>query len=430
MNQTAYTINKQKTELRLEQVNQHVIPTLFDHQQAVLDRAPSVRLLAFDTGTGKTITSISLVNKLATDSRVLVVVPKTNVEQWGVELSKYLKTGMSALVISKEEFKKKVKELEPFDNIIIDEGHYFAGISSDLTKKMYWYLKKHNVKNRYICTATPYCSTPKNIYTLAKLLGHEWNYSEFVNKFFYYVDMGPRRVPMQRPDMENEIAILVKQIGDTVDIKDVVDVPEQEVFVESITLTKEQVKAIDDNFDPLFIVRWTRQHQIENGFMYENECSESEVGGKICKSFPSNKLARVIGLSEEHKKLVVVARYTAQLELFEKELTKRNKKVYLLSGATKNRQEIIDQANACDDCVFLMQASCSAGFELPTFDTMVFASLSFSYVDHKQACGRILRINNLHKNRYIHLVSDGVDRDVYSCIMKKQDFSLQIYSNN
>jgi hypothetical protein len=58
---------------------------------------------------------------------------------------------------------------------------------------------------------------------------------------------------------------------------------------------------------------------------------------------------------------------------------------------------------------------------------MVFASLSFSYVDYKQACGRILRINNLQENTYIHLVAEGVDQDVYNCIQNKQDFTIKIY---
>lgn len=426
MSTAGYIINKKKTMLAGVQLSEPHPVTLLPHQQETVDRAPKKRLLAFDTGTGKTITAISLCNKHAV-SNVLVIAPKTNVEQWGIELVKYLNKDTGFTVISKEEFKSQVKTLQPYPAVIVDEGHYFAGISSALSKALYWYLNKHKIEYVYIATATPYCSTPLNIYTLAKHLGYNWNYQAFKEKFFYYIPMGARSVPVPRPNMEDDVAQLVKMIGDTTDMETAVTnsggvVPTQTDIVMKMPLTDEQTRAIKDIFDPVFIVRWTKQHQIENGFLY------SEDGdSKTVTTFECEKTLAVQRLCKQHKKIIIVSRYTHQLHLYKSLLEGGGRQVFLLSGETKNRQELIDNANKSDDCVFLMQASCSAGFELPTFRVMVYAALSFSFVDHIQSRGRVLRINNLQENTYIYLVAEGVDQDVYDCIMRKQDFNIAIY---
>ncbi len=430
-----FVLNNKKTILEFIQSNEPLLPILYSHQQETVDRAPKKRLLAYDTGTGKTITSISLVNKHLA-KRVLVICPKTNVEQWGIELMKYITKGSFCTVMSKEEFKKQVKTLDKYDAVIIDEGHYFAGINSALSKALYWYLnKKYLIDIVYICTATPYCSTPFNIYTIAKHLGSEgpeWNYMNFKQKFFYYIPMGRRSVPVLRKGMEEEIAKLVKMIGDTVDMKDVVDVPKQTEIITSIVLTDEQIKAIKDIFDPVFIVRWTKQHQIENGFLYDSITIEEDDFSELKKNiitYENNKLSEIIRLATIYEKFIVVARYKEQIRVYEKELKALGYNILVLDGETKERQSIIETANKMDKIIFLIQASVSAGYELPTFRTMVFASLSFSYVDYKQILGRNLRINHLQENTYIHLVSEGVDRDVFNCIQNKKDFTLAIYNN-
>lgn len=431
MTTAEYIINKKKTEVNGSMRNEPMQIVLMPHQQETVERAPKKRLLAFDTGTGKTITAISLCNKHNCND-VLVIAPKTNVEQWAIELNKYLNKGTIYKVLSKEEFKIQFKKLPYYRAVIVDEGHFFAGITSTLTKALHWYLnnKGSTVECVYIATATPYCSTPLNIYTLAKHLGFNWNYQAFKEKFFYYIPMGARSVPVQRPGMEEEIAKLTKLIGDTTDMETAVEnsggtVPTQTDVVIKMALTDVQVCAIKDIFDPVFIVRWTKQHQIENGFLY------SEAGStESTTTFESNKTLAVQRLCSEHKKIIIVSRYTHQLTLYKNLLESGGRTVYLLSGETKNRQELIDAANKSDDCVFLMQASCSAGFELPTFRVMVFAALSFSYVDEKQSKGRILRINNLQENKYIYLVAEGVDQDVYNCIKRKEDFSIAIYNKD
>jgi predicted helicase len=110
-------------------------------------------------------------------------------------------------------------------------------------------------------------------------------------------------------------------------------------------------------------------------------------------------------------------------------LESKGKKVFLISGEVKNRDAVVGEVERTPECIVLIQAACSVGFELPSVPIMIFASLSFSHVDHMQALGRILRINKLKKNLYQYLVvKDGVDEAVYKCIMNKQDFHIALYN--
>lgn len=389
------------------------------HQKELLERKPERHLLAYDTGTGKTLCAIGLCNTHQVGS-VLVIVKLDNFEQWIGELGKFINTGTKFTVMTKEFFRDNVQMIEQYDAVIVDEAHHFAGMKSTMSKRLFWYMNKYDIKYRYLATATPYCSTPWNIYTIAQHLGHKWNYQSFKIKFYHDIKMGIRSVPALRPGMEGEVAKLVDIIGSSIDITKAAVVPEQRDHLEQISLTDEQTFEIKEFFDPVFIVRWTRQHQIENGIIYGDDIPT--------RYLTCNKTKRVLELAKQHKKIIFVARYTAQLEMYRDILEKSGRTVYVLSGKTKNRREIVVAAENSEDCVFLMQASCSAGFELPSFRVMVFTSMSFSYVDYKQARGRILRINKLAENDYIHLVSDGVDRDVYNAISRGQDFTYAIYN--
>lgn len=393
---------------------------LYKHQERLLSEFPKRSLITWGTGTGKTIMGISLCNKaLRNDQKVLVIVPKALKEKWQRDMHTFSTTLYT--IMTKEEFKKNCKILDKHDAVLCDEFHFFLGIKSQLSKLLYWYLNHHNVEYRYFATATPYLSTPLNIFVAARLLGHEWNYRTFTNKFFYEVPMGLRRVLKIKPNIEEQIAQLVKEIGDVVDMEEIVEVPEQKFDTVFLELTKEQKEAIASIYEPQFIVEWTQKHQVENSFLYDK--------GEETRVYWGEKLDYIISFSKKHKKFAVICRYTKQLDLLKDILEKEGLCVYLISGQVDNRDEVVRQIEETESCVALIQADCAVGFELPSVPEMIFASLSFSFVAHEQAKGRILRINKTKENRYIYLViKGGVDEDIYNSIMAKKDFSFAIYN--
>jgi predicted helicase len=102
--------------------------------------------------------------------------------------------------------------------------------------------------------------------------------------------------------------------------------------------------------------------------------------------------------------------------------------VVIIKGDVKDRHAEIQRANKLDKCVVVVNAACSEGYELPTFDLMVFYSYDFSLKNFIQMKGRVQRINNVKKNVYLSLINKNtIDEDVYKSIQKKEDFDLAIY---
>lgn len=395
--------------------------TLYPHQQQLLDRNPPKHLLSFDTGTGKTILSIALAEKNLV--RCLVVVPKALKEQWQEEVNKY-GDKVDYFIVTKEEFKRDLLKLKGFDGIIIDEAHHFLGIKSKFHKNLVWFLKKHQLRYVWLLTATPYLSTPWNIYAAAKLLGHEWDRREFEYKFFFFFPMGNRIIPKVREniDVKQDLAEMMKPFTTSVDMKDIVEVPEQTMNVEYFEKTEDQIRGIEALTDSAFITFWTKQHQIENGLLYED--------GAETTYFEAKKNEAIFDIVKKERKVAIFARYNAQLVGLSHLLENSGKRIFTITGATEDRHSVVKQANASDECVVLIQAECCEGYELPTIHAIIFASLSFSWKSFKQACGRFLRVNRLVENTYHILITRGVDEQVYECINEKRDFHIEVYKSN
>jgi len=317
--------------------------------------------------------------------------------------------------------------LPKYNCLIIDEAHYFSGMrgfrkKSGMLKALLWYIKKYDPKCIYGLTATPYLSTPWNIYALAQILGRNWNYMTFKHRFFYDVNMGRRYpVPVIKGHIENDIADLVNKLGNTVRLDECVDVPEQIFLTEYFELTPTQKKVIKELDDIVHISRWTKTHQICGGTLKGDGYIESTF-------YESEKMKRLLDLCEEHKKLVIVCRYNNELScLYNKLDSFKNKAI--INGSVKDRHDIIKQADKEESFILLIQAACSEGYELPSFPIMIFYSYDFSLKNYIQMIGRIQRINAIKKNVYISLVvKNTIDEDVKKSIDNKKDFDIAIYN--
>lgn len=395
---------------------------LFKHQQEVIDLNPSRYLLAHETGTGKTITAIKLADKNGGNS--LVICPKSLKDNWEEEIAKWSDSPDSFRVVTKEMFRKNAKVTLRYENVICDECHFFAGYSpkSLMFKSLDWYIKKHNPDNIWLLTATPFLSTPWNIYAYAQLLGYNWSWYKFRNEFFTEVRMGPKLIPVLRPGSEKKIAQLVNILGNTVKMSDAVDVPESVFMTEHFRLTQQQKKAISTLDDLMHIVRWTKIHQICGGTLKGDEYTEAAT-------FKSEKLARLKELASEHPRIAVVCRYNHEIEVLKKELEKINK-VFVIQGQTKSKHSVINEIDTTESCIVLINAACSEGYNLSSIPMMIFYSYDFSLKNYIQMKGRIQRINKVQKCIYMSLIVKGtIDEDVYkSVVVKKQDFHLEIYN--
>ena len=392
---------------------------LFKHQLDLIKLNPKKHLIAFGTGTGKTATAIRLAEHNATTC--LVICPKSVAVNWEREVLIWGVGKVKYTIVTKEAFRRDWQILPKCEAVIVDEAHFVANYKSKLYKALEQYLKRYEVPFIWLLTASPYLSSAWNIYSLANLLGHRWNWKKFKDAFFYDIRMGRRIVPKQKAGIENRVAALVNQIGTTKRLEECIDMPEETEEYEYFSATDAQKKAIESLPDITPIVRYSKIFQIVNGTLKSDGYTEDIIIG-------GEKMDRVIELVEENKKLAIICRHLLEIRAITARIPK-GKKVFVIAGHTQDRQGVIDEVERTDDCVVIISAGVSEGYNLPSVRLMIFYSLSYSWKDFIQMKGRIKRISKPQAVVYLYLmVQKTIDQAVFENIHAKRDFDLAIYA--
>lgn len=413
---------------------------LYNHQKEILQEDKPKSGLFLGTGSGKTLVALLLAR-----GKTLVICPKTQREDrnWEREARKN-GIAIDLTVMSKEEFKKNEivlhGHMDKFDTVIIDEAHTCLGVTpntrqrnkqvipkaSQIYEALERYLARTKPERFYLVTAT-IIKSPMTVFAAARLLGRDWDFYDFRSTFYTKLPMPGREVyaPKRDAATKDRLAAAVQKLGYVGRLQDYFDVPDQTFKTINVELTEKQKSKIAELKmeypDP--IVRVGKIHQVENGVLSGDEFSAAET-------FDNQKIDRILEIVSEYPQLVIFAKYRAQIVQIEAALRREGLKVLTLTGDTKDRGKVILEANTWTQCVLIVQAQISAGWELPEYPCMVFASRTYSFVDYDQALGRIQRANNIKKNLYISLVvKGGVDEAVEKCIENKQDFSERLYTN-
>jgi superfamily II DNA or RNA helicase len=411
---------------------------LYAHQEAIIKDDPKKCGLFLGTGSGKSLTALLLAR-----DRALIICPKTIKQDrvWERQLANidFPVDVVEIMVMSKEEFKKAAPSLGYFNTVIVDECHTMLGVTpntrwrkkveipkaSQLFEALEEYLRRTKPERLYLLSAT-IVKNPFTVWAAAQLLrSNNYNFYDFRSVFYQKLPVPGREIysPKRNDAVKDKLATIVQSLGYVGRLQDYFDVPEQSYKVIHVDLTPAQSARIKDvkmEFpDP--IVRVGKMHQIENGVLSGDEFSDPEV-------FENAKIDKILEILLEYPKLCIFAKYRAQIAQIEAVLRQQGIPTLTLTGDTKDRGGVIQAANTMPQGVLIVQAQIGAGFELPDYPCMVFASCTYSFVDRVQAEGRILRANHLKKNLYIDLVvRGGVDEAVMECIKNKKDFDERLY---
>ncbi len=341
--------------------------------------------------------------------------------------------------MSKETFRRDWKRLPRFDTVIIDEAHTCLGVTpsvrwrnkvaipkaSQLFEALEVYITSTKPNRLYLCTAT-IIRSPMTVWAAARLLGNNFDFYAFRQMFYVRLPMPGREAwaPKNDKETKEKLARIVRKLGHVGRLEDFFDVPKQThktVYVELTTKQKERIKALKFEY-PEPVVRVGKIHQTENGILAGDEFSEAQ-------HFDNAKLDKILEYAIEFPRMVIFCKYRAQIEALRTALMKEGYKVMVMTGDTQDRETVIREANEAEECIFIVSAQISAGWELPHYPVMIFASRTYSFVDQDQALGRIQRANNIKKNLYIYLVVRGfTDEAVHKCLENKKDFSERIYA--
>jgi superfamily II DNA or RNA helicase len=402
---------------------------LFKHQRHLLELSPDKYMLMWGTGSGKSLASIELCKQKG--GRTLVVCPKSLVNKWDIDIAESVIDHEHWLVVSKEVFKKSHEHLIHFDNLIIDEAHFFSNYKSGMTKALLAYLEKYNSQRIYLLTATPWLSSAWNIYTYAMIFGMKWKWFKFNQTFFTKVKMGNRFIPVPRKSVNgvplaDYIAKLLTRFGNSIKLEDCFDVPEQIFQYEYFELTRDQRRGMDNLTDILPIVRFTKEHQICGGTLKGDTYTATE-------RFNAEKLGRLLEIVEENSRLVIVCRYNEEISYLYESIKSKfpGLNVHKITGQISGdeRHHVVEEINKEEQCVVLINASCSEGYGLPHIPLMVFYSYDFSLKNYIQMLGRIQRAGHIKKNVYLSLVvKDTIDEQIYKSVaINKKDFQAVLY---
>lgn len=402
------------------------------HQVKAVKESPNIWGLWFRMRVGKTPTAIRLATSRVDSA--LVICPKQLSEQWAREIKTWNdRDDFKFHIISRDQFRRDWNKLPYCQAIIVDECHRaFGNYKSKLFKAGESYLKKHGIKHLWLLTGTPFTSQSWSIFSYGKLMGKNWDWYQWKSAFFYDVKMGRRMIPLPKKGMDGKLQEILKKIGTVVDLKDVAEIPDDDNILEYFDLNADQKRCIAGLNDTTPIVQYIHTHELESGVLKSDGYGEE-------LQIKCNKDARLLELVEENDKIVIVARYLAQLDKYEKLLSDCNKKIFIIKGGTKiPASEVALEAEKHHKAIVLVQSDTCEGYSLKSFNVMVFTSLSYSFVNYDQSKFRIKAAEKNIPCTYIHFLTrdktvksmgKSMDQAVYDSVSNKQDFSFGLFGH-
>ncbi len=407
---------------------------LWSHQKRAIDDNHPYRGFFVFAGGGKSLILKELVRNNAFS--VLCLTPKSLKLKWEREIEEI--PNIEKTVMTPYYFKRDWKKLPYYDAIIIDEGDSPWAGKNQSSKALFCYLKKHNPAYLWVATATPYRSTPLNVYNLGKLCRYcPMTYPQFREQFFFQEYFGAQAVwtpKLKHPSAyvkaqtQAELNEYMANFADIVQMEDVFDMPEIIYSVDPIEPTKEQermlkkVDLLSENRATFF--RYA--NEIENGYL-----DQKAIGKQA--DIAENKTERVLELCEQNDTLVIFSYYRDQQAKLLKAITKKFPKAFvaLLNGDNSDQAPILSeeleriakgQHPDYETGYLIASPQVSAGWEVESCTMGVYVSLPWSYQAWIQSQGRILRSSNLKKTVYKILEGGAVDARIWKNLESGQDY--------
>jgi SNF2 family DNA or RNA helicase len=363
---------------------------------------------------------------------------------------------LEIVIVNYESFWRKqlfteIRKFNP-DMIIADESHKLKSPTSSQSRYMHFLGDRAQYK--LLLTGTPVCNNPLDVWSQYRFLDKRI-FGENYFKFRDYYTV-PKEITLQdgrKVKLWNKFQHLddlqkrLYKIAHRVTKDECLDLPAKTNVYRSVELEpqtlrvyheiKDNLKAeIDDGVISASnsLVKALVLTRITGGFAdveyYDNDKQLTQVSkAKL------DGLSDVLDETDPDKKVVIFARFTAEIKAIKELLSKRYKpnQIETFTGATpaKDRIGIIDRfQNDPDVKIFLANIQCAGlGITLTASDLMIFYSLSYSMTDHEQARARIHRLGQKNCCVYCYLYCQKtIDETIIKAIKKKADIAESVLS--
>ncbi len=348
--------------------------------------------------------------------------------------------GLQVVVVNYESAWRLEIELLNFnaDLIVADEGHKLKENRSRQSRGMHKLGDK--AKYKMLLTGTVITNSEVDVYSQYRFLNPDIFGTSFYTFRSEYFDMGGygKHTPKFRKIMLNDFLKKLHSIAFRVTKEECLDLPEVTEEVYPVDLEDSAVKIYRDMEKTSYaelndsevtaaniLTKLMRLSQITGGHLKDDDGVLNRVSrAKL------NTLSDIVDTCmAEGKKLVVMARFTAELDDIQEMLEKKNINYAVVRGGVKNRNSQIGMFQYNDKCrVFVGQIEAAGlGITLTAASTMVFYSLDYNMASFDQAKARIHRAGQTKNCQYIYLIcKNTIDRKVIYALQKKIDLSKML----
>lgn len=423
--------------------------------------------LLLEMGCGKTLVSIAIAGALLRAGKIrraLVVAPLSILGVWREEFSRFADFPHEVTVLKGTSAKKKEQlakiggaplqvavvnyesawRLEDAimaydaDLIIADEAHKIKEGRTAQAKAMHHLGDKARYK--LLLTGTVITNKELDVFSEYRFL----NKSVFGSSFYAFRDIFFEMagyggyVPVFRESMREEFLRRLHSIAFRVTKAECLDLPDITEEVRSVALAPKAAKLYKElekeSYTELadgevsavnVLTKLLRLSQLTGGFL-----TDDDGGAHKVSTAKLDALSDIIDTAmEENRKLVIMARFVAELDAIQDLLEKKHMDFASVRGGIKDRSEEIRRFQEDSDCrVFVGQiAAAGLGITLTAASTMVFYSLDYSMSNFEQAKARIHRVSQKENCHYIYITASGtVDRKVLKALRDKADLAKML----
>ena len=411
-----------------------------------------------EMGTGKTKSLIDGITWLIKENqlnpkKVLVVVPKSILENWEEEIKinsnlssiiligkkekriKYLEEDVIFYIINYEGIKVMFDELfeKEWGMIVLDESTKIKSRKAQVTKALYKLRDK--TKRRIIMTGAIITEKPFDIFSQFKFLKSEVFGTTFMLFRDQYAVMGGYGgyEVLQWKNLD-KLKEKVFRYGIRFSKEECLDLPPKIFTKELFDFTdkqKEVYKKLKRDFiaelkgetiiTPTIMSRIMKFSEVSSGFLIKQD--EKTLEKKIITFDDNPKLKLLEDIIERNnEKTVIWTRFRWEVELLEKYFKNEKINYSVIHGDIKNRQEQIENFNTRNRFIICQIKIGSLGINLQAASIAIFFSLPYSYGDYIQAIDRCHRIGLKHKVLYIVLLAkNSIDIHIHKILQDKKN---------
>lgn len=442
---------------------------LYDYQEKtandIYDRMSAGKIkgayLGFDTGTGKTVTSLSVAERLYKNHMikgVVVICPVSKVDDWINDINKEVPDIEMVIVSSfqsawREKNKAKIECVCKMVDalVIVDEGHKMKTYDSKQSKFIQELVAKYS-PYVLVLSATPQNKKYIDLYPQYKILDSAlFNIKAKDFKQHYCVEaqnwnlvrIGKARFPYneivgykdtERMDMEIKKYTYYKKYENTYDRP--IEIPQffkmtsdMKYFKEKKVWPRMDEKALesalksggDELLDTEFIIanRPTLHH------IYMRESCSGFIKDSYLKDNPKRQWLQDF-LEGNEGRIVIFTNFIAEVALISDLCDTMNRHWCRYDGSVKD----LSNWEKYDDCVAIVNVV-AGGAGINDFvktNIAIFFSPPENHIDFEQAKGRIDRIGQTKQPVYYYLqIMNSVEPAIYKALKDGKDFDQKLF---